>query len=32
MTGWEGHMAHALPLDELQRVMARYRPQGETPA
>ena len=25
MTGFEGHTAHALPLDELQRVMAKYR-------
>ncbi|MFN8457170.1 MAG: P1 family peptidase [Anaerolineae bacterium] len=25
MTGYKGHTAHALPLDELQRVMARYR-------
>ncbi len=28
MTGFEGHTAHALPLDDLQRVMARYRPRG----
>jgi len=27
MTGFKGHTAHALPLDELQRVMAKYRPQ-----
>ena len=26
MTGYKGHTAHALPLDELQKVMARYRP------
>jgi D-aminopeptidase len=26
MTGVNGHTAYALPLDELQRVMARYRP------
>jgi len=26
MIGVEGRVAHALPLDELQRVMARYRP------
>jgi D-aminopeptidase len=26
MTGFKGHTAHALPLDELQGVMARYRP------
>jgi D-aminopeptidase len=26
MTGFRGHIAHALPLDELQRVMAEYRP------
>jgi len=25
MTGFQGHTAHALPLDELQRVMAMYR-------
>jgi D-aminopeptidase len=25
MTGFEGRVAHALPLDELQRVMAMYR-------
>lgn len=25
MTGYQGHTAHALPLDELQRVMARYQ-------
>ena len=24
MTGYDGHTAHALPLDELQRVMAKY--------
>jgi D-aminopeptidase len=28
MTGFQGHTAHALPLDELQRVMAKYRPVG----
>lgn len=28
MTGWQGHTAYALPLDELQRIMARYRPHG----
>jgi D-aminopeptidase len=28
MTGVEGHIAHALPLDELQRVMRRYRPRA----
>jgi len=28
MTGFKGRTAHALPLDELQRVMARYRPKG----
>ncbi len=27
MTGFRGHTAHALPLDELQRVMARYQPR-----
>lgn len=27
MTGYRGRTAHALPLDELQRVMARYRPR-----
>jgi D-aminopeptidase len=26
MTGHNGHTAYALPLDKLQRVMARYRP------
>jgi D-aminopeptidase len=26
MTGFKGHTAHALPLDELQQVMAKYRP------
>jgi len=25
MTGFKGHTAHALPLDELRRIMARYR-------
>jgi D-aminopeptidase len=25
MTGFKGHTAHALPLDELQRVMAKYK-------
>jgi D-aminopeptidase len=25
MRGFQGHTAHALPLDELQRVMARYQ-------
>lgn len=25
MTGFQGHTAHALPLDELQRIMAKYR-------
>lgn len=28
MTGWEGHTVHALPLDELQRVMAKYQPRS----
>jgi len=28
MTGWQGRTAHALPLDELQRVMAKYRPHS----
>ena len=27
MSGVAGHLAHALPLDELQRVMGRYQPQ-----
>ena len=27
-TGFQGRTAHALPLDELQSVMARYRPRG----
>jgi D-aminopeptidase len=26
MTGFLGHTAYALPLDELKRVMAKYRP------
>jgi D-aminopeptidase len=26
MTGYKGRTAHALPLDELKRVMAKYRP------
>ncbi len=25
MTGYQGHTAYALPLDELQKVMAKYR-------
>jgi hypothetical protein len=25
MTGFKGRTAHALPLDELQRVMAKYQ-------
>jgi D-aminopeptidase len=25
MIGQAGHMAHALPIDELQRVMEHYR-------
>jgi D-aminopeptidase len=28
MTGYKGHVAYALPLDELQRIMARYRPKS----
>ncbi len=27
MTGYQGHTAYALPLDELQAVMAKYRPK-----
>ncbi len=27
MTGFKGHTVYALPLDELQRVMAKYRPK-----
>jgi D-aminopeptidase len=27
MTGHKGHTAYALPLDELQQVMAKYRPK-----
>jgi D-aminopeptidase len=27
MTGYMGHTAYALPLDELRRVMALYRPK-----
>ena len=26
MIGVKGHTAYAMPLDELQRVMAKYRP------
>jgi D-aminopeptidase len=26
MVGWQNHVAYALPLDDLQRIMARYRP------
>ena len=25
ITGYKGHTAHALPLDELQRLMAKYQ-------
>ena len=25
-TGYQGRTAHAIPLDQLQRVMERYRP------
>lgn len=28
MSGWQGRTAHALPLGELQRIMARYRPRN----
>jgi len=28
MTGFQGHTAHALPLDELKRVMAKYWPHS----
>jgi D-aminopeptidase len=28
MTGFRGHTIHALPLDRLQEVMARYRPRS----
>lgn len=28
MTGWQGHTAYALPLDDLQRIMAKYRPHS----
>jgi D-aminopeptidase len=28
LSGFKGHTVHALPLDELQRVMAKYRPQS----
>jgi len=28
ITGYKGRTVYAVPLDELQRVMARYRPQG----
>ena len=26
MVGWKGHTAYALPLDDLQRIMNKYRP------
>jgi len=26
MTGFKGHTVYTLPLDELQKVMAKYRP------
>ena len=26
MVGWQGHTAYALPLDDLQRIMKKYRP------
>jgi D-aminopeptidase len=32
MTGFLGHTAYALPLDELRRVMARYRPRAHAAA
>ena len=28
MTGYQGHTAHAIPLDELRQLMARPRPRG----
>jgi D-aminopeptidase len=28
MSGWHGRTAYALPLDELQQVMAKYRPHS----
>jgi D-aminopeptidase len=28
MTGYQGHTAHAIPLDELARVVQRHRPRG----
>ena len=28
MTGYQGHTAHALPHDDLQRIMAKYRPHS----
>jgi D-aminopeptidase len=28
MTGWHGRTVHALPLGELQRIMAKYRPRS----
>lgn len=28
MTGWQGRTAYALPLGDLQRIMAKYRPRG----
>jgi len=27
-TGYQGHTAHALPLDDLQRIMTKYRPRS----
>jgi D-aminopeptidase len=32
MTGFLGHTAYALPLDELRRVMAKYRPRARAAA
>ncbi len=29
MVGRNGRTAHALPLDELQQVMAKYRPESQ---
>jgi D-aminopeptidase len=28
MTGYQGHVAYALPLGKLKQVMARYRPSS----
>ena len=30
MTGRDGHVIHALPLDRLEEVMRRYRPRARS--